>query len=96
MPKELGNLINLTMFNVSDNSIGGELCPNIHVCNFDDISIFFTGELPKELGKLINLKYLGLSRNRFRGKSYVPAYMRCVFADDIFFLQENCPRSSDN
>ena len=55
--------------------------------------LFSTGELPKELGNLINLKDLRMFDNGFQGKLYVPAYMRCMFADIVTFLQENYPRS---
>jgi hypothetical protein len=59
-----------------------------------DISIFLAGELPKELGNLVKLTHLWLNINKIGGKLYVPADMRCMFADISFFLQENCPRSS--
>ena len=82
MPKELGDLVNLTDLYLNDNKFQGEfVCSSIHVfVRFADIPpfCFFVGELPKELGNLVKLTKLYLSGNAFQGKLYVPAYMRRV------------------
>ena len=55
---------------------------------FADIPPFvFAGALPKELGNLVNLTMLFLNGNQFRGKLYVPAYMRCMFVDISLFYR---------
>ena len=69
LPKELGKLVNLEIFGVADNSIGGKLyVPSYTRCIFADIFTCFAGELPKELGKLINLKYFSIFNNRIGGE----------------------------
>ena len=98
LPKALWQLVNLKVFDVSGNSIGGELYVPAYMCLCVFLTfhpfVFFAGELPKELGNLVNLTMLFLSGNQFRGTLCVPAYMRCMFADILLVLQANCPRSS--
>ena len=87
MPKELGDLINLTVFDVSNNSIGGKLYVPAYmrvVCA--DIPICFAGELPKELGNLVKLTVLWLYNNKFRGQLYVPSYMCKLYMASKFGL----------
>ena len=47
----------------------------------------FAGKLPKELGKLVNLEVFDVRDNEFEGELYVPAYMRCMFADIFTFCR---------
>ena len=82
LPKELGQLTNLTDFDVSDNAqyddydhlipgtgFTGELyAPADMYCVFADIHLCVAGELPKELGNLTNLTILRLYNNKIGGK----------------------------
>ena len=81
MPEELGKLVNLEVFDLSENSLSGELrirspsvvCSNAHVLTFADSFACFVGELPKELGNLVNVKCLELQRNGFAGTIVCPS-----------------------
>ena len=80
LPKELGNLINLTVLYLSNNKFrGASYVPSYMRCRFADMFTCFAGELPKELGDLVNLTYFDAGNNKLQGESYAPADTRCVF-----------------
>ena len=88
LPKELGNLANLTQLWLSSNEFQGELYVRTYMrCMFADISLF-AGELPKELGKLINLTHFSVARNSIGGELYVPYYIHNLAMRITEFL---CP-----
>ena len=64
MPKELGDLVNLTELHLDDNEFQGEfVCSSIHALYVLLTFSLFAGELPKELGQLTNLTYFNVSHN---------------------------------
>ena len=68
LPKELGNLVNLTKLILEGNQFRGKLyVPDTCVVCLLTFSRC-TGELPKELGKLANLTKLYLNMNKFQGE----------------------------
>ena len=100
LPKELWDLVNLTVLWLNHNQFRGELyVPAYMRCMFTDIFTCFAGELPKELGNLVNLTYLYLDGNEFQGEFVCSTLLFVVFvrfADipPFCLLQANCPRSS--
>ena len=78
LPKELGDLVNLTFFDASQNKFQGESCAPTYMplCILLTFPPCFAGELPKELGQLVNLKWFDASYNSIGGELYVPSYMR--------------------
>ena len=73
LPKELGKLVNLEVFDLRDNEFEGELyVPADMYCVFADIHLCVAGELPKELGNLVNLKELMLQFTGFTGTIVCP------------------------
>ena len=64
LPKELGDLVNLTFFDASDNKFQGKsYAPAYTRRMFAEISLVFAGELPKELGQLSRLTRFDVSDN---------------------------------
>ena len=101
LPKELGDLVNLTKLYLGGNEFEGEfVCPSRRVCCLLLTCPLLAGELPKELGDLVNLTGLYLHENEFQGEfvcSSIPRYLgTCIVCLLTFdhFLQENCPRIS--
>ena len=78
LPKELGNLVNLTELRLDDNQFRGKLyVPSyMRLCVSLTFHFFCAGEVPKELGYLVNLTKLYLDNNQFRGELHVPYYIR--------------------
>ena len=68
-------------------------CTFQHTCVVCFANIFtFAGELPKELGKLINLIFFNVAGNSIGGELYVPAYIRCMFADIVTCFAGELPK----
>lgn len=72
LPKEIGNLSELSDVKIYGNPIGGKIPSSIgklkklKIINLYDNK--FSGKIPKELCKLNSLKQIDLRRNEFRGK----------------------------
>ena len=71
LPKELGNLVNLTLLYLCSNAFQGKSYAPTHMhCMFTDILSSFTGELPKQLPVSLVVLNLGDSfgnTNKFTG-----------------------------
>ena len=70
LPKELGELANLTYFNAAENKLQGWLSTRSERFRFrvDIIKKRYAGQLPKELGKLVNLKVFNVFRSKIEGQ----------------------------
>ena len=74
MPKELGKLVKLQVFNARNNELRGGLSAGLSASDFVLIwSLFFAGQLPKELGKLVNLEKFDVYGNKIEGQLSIHA-----------------------
>ena len=73
IPTEIGQLINLTYLDLSDNELTGRW-PKYEMVDQSTTGILLilrhhrTGLIPTEIGELINLTSLNLSWNKFTGR----------------------------
>jgi len=72
IPPDIGNLINLTVIDLLNNQLTGEIPPEIgNLINLTYLNLFsnqLTGEIPPEIGDLANLWYLELHGNQLTGE----------------------------
>ena len=72
IPPEIGNLINLTVIDLINNQLTGEIPPEIgNLTNLTYLNLFsnqLTGEIPPEIGNLTNLWYLEFQGNQLTGQ----------------------------
>tara|TARA_X000001036_G_C20583672_1_gene767842 strand:+ start:209 stop:1162 length:954 start_codon:yes stop_codon:yes gene_type:complete len=91
IPREIGNLVNLTELNLAENTLSGPLPPEIgKLTNLKKITLYankLTGPLPPEIGNLVNLEFLDLDYNSFSG--WLPLSVSNLTKLLYFFLQGN-------
>ena len=72
IPRELGNLINLTLLSFFNNNLTGEIPRELgNLTNLTELNLKnnkLTGEIPHELGNLTNLTILDLENNKLAGE----------------------------
>ncbi|KAJ1437405.1 Serine/threonine-protein kinase, active site [Sesbania bispinosa] len=74
IPLGIGNLVNLTVLGLEDNSLSGSVPDTI-------------GSVPIEVGKLVNLEYLDLSENKLSGM--IPSSLGSCISLEWLHLQGN-------
>ena len=76
LPKELGDLVNLTELYLFGNEFGGELyVPSYITANASKFKLHFpqiAGTIPVEFGQLVNLQELSLWNNKLTGAIVCP------------------------
>jgi len=91
IPREIGNLVNLTELNLAENTLSGPLPPEIgKLTNLKKITLYankLTGPLPPEIGNLVNLEFLDLDYNSLSG--WLPLSISNLTKLLYFCLQRN-------